>query len=100
MTYNEAVHYLKNYPCICPCGTSPKDCRDSLCKFRVAVKMLEEKKEGKWIEKTDCRGDCYYDCSNCGESWTTIEGTPWNNGMNFCPVCGAKMDKEVQTNGK
>ena len=52
---------------------------------------IEERKKGKWIEQTDYIGDTYYDCSVCGESWTTIDGTPWENGMNFCPHCGARM---------
>lgn len=47
---------------------------------------------GKWIEKDGWDGDVYYDCSVCGESWTTIEGTPWDNDMNYCPHCGAKME--------
>ena len=51
-------------------------------------------KSGKWIEKDGFDGDVYYDCSVCGESWTTIEGTQWDNGMSFCPNCGARMDKE------
>ena len=61
-----------------------------------AIKALEqEPKTGHWIEKDGYDGDTYYDCSECGESWTTIEGTPWNNGMKFCPNCGAKMESEV-----
>ena len=55
---------------------------------------IEERKTGKWIEQEDYNGDTYYDCSVCGESWTTIEGTPWENGMNFCPHCGADMRGE------
>ena len=51
----------------------------------------QEPKTGYWIEKEEFYGDVYYDCSECGESWTTIDGTPWNNGMNYCPNCGAKM---------
>ena len=51
-------------------------------------------KTGHWIEKEDGNLDTYYDCSACGESWTTVEGTPWQNGMNYCPHCGAKMRKE------
>ena len=47
---------------------------------------------GKWIEKDGYDGDTYYDCSVCGESWTTIDGTPWDNGMKYCPNCGAKME--------
>ena len=49
-------------------------------------------RKGKWIEKDGWDGDVYYDCSVCGKSWTTIEGTPWDNGMNYCPNCGAKME--------
>lgn len=54
----------------------------------------QEVKTGKWIEQTDYLGDTYYDCSVCNESWITIEGTPWVNGMNYCPHCGAKMSFE------
>ena len=47
---------------------------------------------GKWIEKDGYDGDTYYDCSVCGESWTTIDGTPWDNGMKYCPNCGCCME--------
>lgn len=50
-------------------------------------------KTGHWIEKDGFDGDTYYDCSECGESWTTIEGTPWDNEFNYCPNCGAKMSE-------
>ena len=53
-----------------------------------------ERKMGKWIEKEGYDGDVYYDCSVCGNSWTTIDGTPWDNGMNYCPKCGARMGVE------
>lgn len=61
---------------------------------REAVELLKEQKAktGKWIEQTDYMGDTYYDCSVCNESWITIEGSPWVNGMNYCPHCGAKME--------
>ena len=54
----------------------------------------QEPKTGHWIEKDGFDGDTYYNCSECGESWTTIEGTPWNNGMKYCPNCGVKMESE------
>ena len=59
-----------------------------------ALKLLkdQEAKTGHWIEKEDYNLDTYYDCSVCGESWTMIDGTPWENGMNYCPHCGAKME--------
>lgn len=58
----------------------------------LALLKEQEAKTGKWIEQTDYMGDTYYDCSVCNESWMTIEGTPWVNGMNYCPHCGAKME--------
>lgn len=65
---------------------------EQVIKAVMAIKALEqEPKTGHWIEKDGYDGDTYYDCSECGESWTTIEGTPWNNGMKYCPNCGAKM---------
>lgn len=55
-----------------------------------------DKPSGKWIERDDGWGGNYYDCSVCGESWTTIDGTPFDNGMKYCPHCGAKMIEEQQ----
>ena len=55
--------------------------------------VTSEPKTGHWIEKDGFDGDTYYDCSECGESWTTIEGNPWNNGMKYFPNCGAKMEE-------
>lgn len=65
-------------------------------KFADAINDLpsvnpQEPKTGHWIEKDGYDGDIYYDCSECGESWAMIDGTPWQNGMNYCPNCGAKM---------
>ena len=53
---------------------------------------VAEVKRGKWIEKEEVYGDVYYTCSNCNNDWTTIDGTPQENFMNYCPNCGAKMD--------
>ena len=55
------------------------------------VPTIEPRKKGKWIEQDDSWDGVYYECSACGEPWTTIDGTPWDNGMNFCPHCGAEM---------
>ena len=72
--------------------------------YKEALKMLidkiehaptiePERKTGEWIERDDSWDGVYYECSSCGEPWTTIDGTPWDNGMNYCPHCGAKMEK-------
>lgn len=60
-----------------------------------ALELLKEQqpKHGHWIEQEGFDGDVYYDCSVCGESWVTVEGTPEDNGMIYCPHCGAKMDE-------
>ena len=58
--------------------------------FHEVETALEEVPEhGQWIEREDAFGDIFYDCSMCGESWSTVEGNPWNNGMNYCPHCGS-----------
>lgn len=54
-----------------------------------------EVKHGKWIEKEEIYGDVYYTCSNCNNDWTTIDGTPQENFMSYCPNCGAKMDSQL-----
>lgn len=56
-------------------------------------------RHGRWIEQDGFDGDEYYDCSLCGNSWTIIDGTPQDNGMNYCPNCGAKMDGERGEDG-
>ena len=65
----------------------------SVCDAINGLPSVEpERKKGEWIEKEDYSGDVYYDCSVCGNSWTTIDGTPWENGMNYFPNCGARME--------
>ena len=53
-----------------------------------------EVRHGEWIEKDDGWGGVLYTCSACGCDWTTIDGTPFENNMRYCPECGAKMDGE------
>lgn len=54
----------------------------------------EPVRHGHWVEKEWFDGDTYYDCSACGHSWVTIEGTPQDNEMNYCPYCGCHMKEE------
>lgn len=55
-----------------------------------------ERKTGKWQETDDGWDGVFYVCSECGCSWTLIDGTPSDNGMNFCPHCGTKMVEVVE----
>ena len=52
---------------------------------------------GKWEEVAEYGGwgDTYYRCSVCGEEWYTDTGTPIENGMKYCPSCGARMEGET-----
>lgn len=59
----------------------------------VAPSVKPQPKMGQWIKKDGWDGEVDYDCSICGDGWTTIDGEPWNNGMNYCPNCGAKMQE-------
>lgn len=56
---------------------------------QAEVKRLEPKR-GEWHEWDD--GDNTWACSVCGNPFVLIDGTPKDNGMNFCPNCGAKME--------
>lgn len=53
--------------------------------------VTPQPKIGKWIEQEGFDGDTYYDCSECGESFCLIDGTPADNLYNYCPNCGSKL---------
>ena len=58
--------------------------------------ILPTERTGHWIEKEDFNGDTYYDCSECGESFCLMDGTPTDNLYNYCPNCGARMDGDTE----
>ena len=48
--------------------------------------------KGEWLKIYPEHEDWnIYECSHCGEEFNLIEGTPYDNGYNFCPNCGADM---------
>ena len=55
----------------------------------------EPVRHGRWIEREDNIGEVYFSCSACSADWYIPDGTPAENHMSFCPVCGARMDEEV-----
>lgn len=59
---------------------------------RILTESAEsERKKGKWIEQDDGWDGIYYECSECREAFTLMDGTPKDNLYNFCPNCGADM---------
>ena len=53
-----------------------------------------EVRHGYWKEQDDGWDGVMYTCSVCHCDWVTIDGTPSENNMRYCPECGAKMDGE------
>lgn len=54
-----------------------------------------EPKHGKWEDRISCQVDeDAYDVANCSECKAEITIDP--NYDNYCPNCGAKMDKELE----
>lgn len=37
-----------------------------------------------------------YECNNCKEEWCFEDGTPKDNSYNYCPKCGAKIEKVIE----
>ena len=81
-------------------------CRECAADHRQLAEWLTELKElkaadvqpirrGRWeeIEEYGGWGDTYFRCSICGDEWDLDAGTPAENGMKYCPNCGARMDK-------
>lgn len=62
--------------------------------IRTLPSAQPERKKGKWIEQDDGWDGIYYECSECKEAFTLIDGTPTDNLYNFCPNCGADMRGE------
>jgi DNA-directed RNA polymerase subunit RPC12/RpoP len=52
---------------------------------------VEELKHGEWVEDFMI-GEGVYRCTNCDDKFVTLEGTPYDNRLFYCPFCGAKMD--------
>lgn len=63
---------------------------------RFPAADVERVRHGRWKEESDYDGDSIYVCSECGETWTLIDGTPQDNNMHYCPNCGAKMDAQKE----
>ena len=60
--------------------------------FGIAIQTLsQEPKTGHWIEEDMFDGDMAYRCSECNELFWIEDGTPKDNGYDFCPKCGCRM---------
>jgi DNA-directed RNA polymerase subunit RPC12/RpoP len=102
---------LNSYGVECVC-TPDENCDEGCLNQRIArlaqyedtgltpeqvteLKERQSERHGKWEEITEYGGwgETHYRCSVCGEEWHLDDGKPADNNMNFCPKCGARMDK-------
>ena len=68
--------------------------------LQAVVKMVDAQaavdaepvRHGEWKRDGEVYDDATWVCSVCGEPWSLFYGTPEENGMHYCPNCGAKMD--------
>lgn len=51
-------------------------------------------RHGRWVKIENLGGDSHWMCSSCGVEWYFEADGPVENGSNYCPRCGAKMDLE------
>lgn len=66
-------------------------------KRRKAVIPLYEVapiRHGRWLYKPEMYDESTWECSECGEPYTLIDGAPVDNLYFYCPNCGARMDGE------
>lgn len=49
-------------------------------------------RHGRWLYKPEMYDESTWECSECGEPYTLIDGTPVDNFYFYCPNCGAIMD--------
>lgn len=86
--------YIKN---LCQNPANSEDWLGGVCDAINAVEDVNAVDaapvvHGKWEEVDDIWGDTHYRCSACGCEWFLEDGSPTENGMNYCPRCGARMD--------
>lgn len=66
----------------CPLGSA----------FDAIAELPSDEKHGKWGLYEEPDGYYHTECSECGK-WFD-EDLYWEKTANFCPNCGARMDKE------
>ena len=65
------------------------ECKDII----HALPSVSAERSGEWTAEIGYEGEVlYYECSNCKEAFSLLEGTPEENKYHFCPNCGARME--------
>ena len=59
----------------------------------LAAADVAEVRRGTWMSASDLDGCYWHRCSNCEHDLDSLDDC---KTYNYCPNCGAKMDKEEQ----
>ena len=65
-----------------------------MCAIHDLPSAQPERMRGEWVEDDDGWDGEIWRCSECDAVFTLNDGTPEENGYNFCPNCGADMRGE------
>lgn len=93
MTREEAIKIFNTLLLFKKCDCTKEEVEECC---RMAIKALRQPPhEGRWIEQNDDYYD-WYECSECGygSEGEMLYSSEVDVRTNFCPNCGAKMDKE------
>ena len=75
----------------CDAGSVYQDVGERIPRWidEIPTADVRENVKGKLIEEPNC----WYRCSNCGEHYPSIRGYM---NYNYCPNCGAKMERSEE----
>ena len=85
ITREEAINVLKGMKR----ALKERDFRSEHDALNIAIKTLNDRPNGKWINSKTAKG--YVACSNCNKLTTNINRKKYN----YCPFCGTRMKGEV-----
>ena len=78
----------------CKFDEDVSDCEEYTVFKRIKSALEREPvRHGKWKQWDSYGYEDTYECTECGEAFVLIEGTPITNEYKYCPNCGAKMDE-------
>lgn len=70
------------------------DCNSYYYNLIIKQPTVDTERHAHW-EQSSCfdEENGVFQCSKCKEEFVLINGTPKENGYEYCPHCGCKMDE-------
>lgn len=94
MKVEEAKQYLLNRYLVVGSPVNPpkEECEKHNEVIDLAIEALEKQIPKSWIRNEYYDGECTWECPCCKEEYVLISGGVKENGYNYCPNCGQKLD--------